>query len=297
MTVAGAATTWDDLYRLALEGSGDAREARWMIEEASGERWGSAVGRAPEKAVLRVQSMVERRRAGEPLQYVLGSWSFRRLELMVDRRVLIPRPETERVVEVALGELDRLRAAPGAPEQPVVVDLGTGSGAIALSVAAERRGVEVWATDASPDAAAVARANLAGLGGYAATRVRIVEGDWWAALPAHLRGRVDLVVSNPPYISSDEMAGLDPVVAGWEPRSALESGPAGTEQAEAILVGAGEWLSPGGVAVIEIAPHQAEELQDAALSAGFATARAEPDLAGRPRALVARRRRTHREES
>ena len=295
MTAAGVATTWDDLYRLALEGCGDAREARWMIEEASGERLGSAVGPAPEKAVLRVQSMVERRRAGEPLQYVLGSWSFRRLELMVDRRVLIPRPETEQVVEVALGELDRLRAAPGAPERPVVVDLGTGSGAIALSVAAERRAVEVWATDASPDAVAVARANLAGLGGYAATRVRIVEGDWWAALPAHLGGRVDLVVSNPPYISCAEMAGLDPVVTGWEPHSALESGPTGTEQAEAILAGAGEWLSPGGTAVIEIAPHQAGTLQDAALRAGFASARVEADLAGRPRALVAHRH-PHSEE-
>ena len=289
MTVTGVVTTWDDLYREAVDGTGDAREARWIIEEASGERWGAAAGRAPEKAALRVRSMVERRRAGEPLQYVLGSWSFRGLDLMVDRRVLIPRPETEQVVEVALAELDRLRAAPRAPERPVVVDLGTGSGAIALSVAAERRGVEVWAADASPDAAAVARANLAGLAGHAATRVRIVEGDWWSALPPHLRGRVDLAVSNPPYISTAEMADLDPVVAGWEPRSALESGPAGTEQAEAILAGAGEWLTTGGTVVIEIAPHQAGHLRAAALSAGFATAHVEADLAGRPRALVARR--------
>ena len=284
----GPVATWEELYRRAVEGTGEAQEARWIIEEASGERWGAASGRVPEKARDRVLSMIERRRSGEPLQYVLGSWSFRTLDLMVDRRVLIPRPETEQVVEVALAELDRLCARPDGPARPVVVDLGTGSGAIALSVAAERRGVEVWATDASAGAAAVARANLAGLAGRDATRVRIVEGDWWAALPADLRGRVDLVVSNPPYISTAEMATLDDVVAAWEPHSALEGGPAGTEPAEAILAGAGAWLRPGGSAVIEIAPHQAEQLCAAALAAGFATAHVEADLAGRPRALVAR---------
>ena len=120
---------------------------------------------------------------------MIGSWPFRTLDLMVDRRVLIPRPETEQVVEVALAELDRMtptRAATGAATR-TAVDLGTGSGAIALALAAERPGVEVWATDVSPPALDVAAANLAGLGGRAAARVRLVQGAWWSALPEHLR--------------------------------------------------------------------------------------------------------------
>jgi release factor glutamine methyltransferase len=122
---------------------------------------------APDRARLGWARMVARRRGGEPLQYAIGTWGFRRLELLVDRRVLIPRPETEQVVEVARGELRRLGA-----RAPQVVDLGTGSGAIALSIALEVPGARVWGTDVSPDALAVARANLAGMGGRAAARVR-----------------------------------------------------------------------------------------------------------------------------
>lgn len=281
------ATTWDELHRWALERVGDRREARWMVEEASGERLGAAVGAPPEKARLRLAAMVERRRAGEPLQYVLGSWAFRRLELMVDRRVLIPRPETEQVVEAALAEIDRLRADdPG--KRVTAVDLGTGSGAIALSLARERTAVDLWATDRSADAVEVARANLAGLAGSAATRVRIVHGDWWAALPEDLRGAIDVVVSNPPYISTAEMAGLDAVVADWEPREALEAGPAGTEDLEYLIRTAPQWLRPGGTAVLELAPHQAGALAEEARRAGFAEAEVTTDLAGRPRCLVAR---------
>ena len=137
-----------------------------------------------EGAMARYDDMVARRAAGEPLQYVLGHWGFRHLDLMVNRRVLIPRPETEQVVEVALAELDRL----GGRDVPTtVVDLGTGSGAIALAVATERVRTTVWATDASEAALAVARANLAGVG-RAGARVTMVAGDWFGALPAELRG-------------------------------------------------------------------------------------------------------------
>src|SRR5688500_2404619 len=153
--------------------------------------------------------MVERRAAGEPLQYVLGAWGFRSLDLYVDRRVLIPRPETEQVVEVALAELRALGAA-----KPLVVDLGTGSGAIALSIAPEVPTSQVWATDASPAALAVARANLAGIG-RAAARVRLEHGSWFAALPKLLQGRVDMVISNPPYVADGDT--LPPEVADWEP--------------------------------------------------------------------------------
>ncbi len=284
------AGSWDELYRAAARRLGNRNEARWMVEEASGQRLGSAVGAPPEKARRRMADMVARREAGEPLQYVLGTWSFRRLELMVDRRVLIPRPETEQVVEAALNELDRLGAG-GAAEsgkRATVVDLGTGSGAIALSIAQERTGVEVWATDSSPGAVAVARANLSGLAGFAATRVRIAEGAWWDALPGDLRRRVDLVVSNPPYISTAEMAALDRSVVDWEPRAALESGPAGTEALEYLIATSPGWLRPGGALVLEMAPHQAEESVAAAGRAGFGEVEVVADLAGKPRGLIAR---------
>jgi release factor glutamine methyltransferase len=208
---------------------------------------------------------------------------------MVDRRVLIPRPETEQVVEVALGELDRMDPASSACSRGrIAVDLGTGSGAIALSLAAERPGLEIWATDVSPDALDVAAANLAGLGGRAAARVRLVSGGWWAALPDELRGRVDLVVSNPPYVSSDEMTELDPQIVRWEPRLSLEAGPTGLEALREILQGASSWLRPGGAIVVEIAPHQSAAAIQVAEAGGLAKIEVHPDLAGRERALVAR---------
>ncbi|MGH9031696.1 MAG: N5-glutamine methyltransferase family protein, partial [Acidimicrobiia bacterium] len=176
-------------------------EARWMVERISGYEGAELVASEAEKATARARdhlaAMLERRAGGEPLQYVLGVWSFRRLELLVDRRVLIPRPETEVTAEVAIEEVVRLGARRGAadpwksPAQTAytVVDLGTGSGALALALAAELPDAEVWATDANEDALAVARANLAGAG-LPATRVRLVEGDWFDALPPSLRARL-----------------------------------------------------------------------------------------------------------
>ncbi|HLH46837.1 MAG TPA: peptide chain release factor N(5)-glutamine methyltransferase [Acidimicrobiales bacterium] len=279
------AGTWGDRHARAARRLGSEREAAWLVEEASGYAWPACAGGAvAELPGRRFESLLERRSAGEPLQYVLGRWPFRTIELMVDRRVLIPRPETEQVVEVALRELDRLGRS-----RPVVVDLGTGSGAIALAVAWERASATVWATERSPAALDVARANAAGLDGAAATRLRFAEGDWWDALPADLQGRIDLAVSNPPYVSSAEMRGLDPVVADWEPRPALESGPTGLEAVQAVLGGAPRWLAPGGAMVMELAPHQAEAARAAAAGAGLVGAVVHPDLAGRPRALVAHR--------
>lgn len=229
------------------------------------------------------EAMVGRRAAGEPLQYVFGHWPFRTLDLMVDARVLIPRPETEAVVGIALEVLDATDVG-----EPLAVDLGTGSGAIALSLAAERPGLAVWATDESPDALAVAGANLSGLGGWAAQRVRLAQGSWWEALPDEIRGRITLAVSNPPYISSGEMATLDVLVRDWEPTAALEAGPAGSEDVERLIAGAVGWLAPGGGLVVEIAPHQAEAVVGMACGAGLVEVEVRPDLAGRARALVAR---------
>jgi release factor glutamine methyltransferase len=250
---------------------------------------------APTLAARRVRSMVDRRRFGEPLQYVLGSWSFLGLDLFVDRRVLIPRPETERTAEVALGEAARLGLRRGRPDgwrgtgtSALVADLGTGSGAIALALANELPDAEVWATDRSADALAVARANLAGTAG-GATRVRLAVGDWFEALPDEQRGRFALIVSNPPYVAEPEVAELPAEVAEHEPRAALVSGPTGFEAIERLVAGAPEYLRPGaGTLVVEVAPHQAATAEERARDAGFADTRVERDLCGRERVLVAR---------
>jgi len=274
-------------------------EARWMVEDTAGLAPGGLTTDGPDPAtvggVRRVEGMVARRCAGEPLQYVLGHWAFRTLDLMVDPRVLIPRPETEQVVEVVLAELDRLTVmsargdGPTVGRRPVVVDLGTGSGAIALSVASERPGVEVVATDRSTDALAVAAANLAGLG-MAGASVQVWEGDWFDALARHrpdLAGAVDVVVSNPPYVAADEA--LPDEVVDHEPPGALVAGPRGTEDLERIIGGAGRWLAPHGVLVVECAPRQAAALAAFARANGFPEVGVAPDLAGRDRMVVARR--------
>jgi release factor glutamine methyltransferase len=281
--------TWGQLLAEAGAALPQGNEARWMVEQVSGLDLAGLPGAleepAPARAVASCRAMVRRREAGEPLQYVLGRWAFRRLELLVDRRVLIPRPETEQVVEIARQELG---AMANRGQARVAVDLGTGSGAIALSLAAEEPGLTVWATDASAQALAVARANLAGLGGWAAPRVRLVQGDWYEALPAGVRGQVELVVANPPYVSEAEVAGLPDEVVAWEPRDALVSGPTGMEAVETVVSEAPGWLNPPGSLVVELAPHQATQALELAARAGFDEASVRADLAGRPRALVAR---------
>jgi release factor glutamine methyltransferase len=271
--------TWATLQREVADELSD-QEARWIVEEASGYGAEEVASLAvPQRGVVAVDRMVARRRAGEPIQYVLGNWSFRSLDLMVDRRVLIPRPETEVVAGHVLAELDRAGGR-------LVVDLGTGSGAIGLSVAVERDHAEVWLTDASADALAVARANVAGLG-RAGARVTVVEGEWFDALPADARGTIDVVASNPPYIAADEE--LPASVVDWEPSSALIAGPKGTEDLEHLVDQARHWLAPGGALVVELAPAQAAPLAADAVAAGYVDVRIEADLAGLDRVLVARR--------
>ncbi|HWG73276.1 MAG TPA: peptide chain release factor N(5)-glutamine methyltransferase [Acidimicrobiales bacterium] len=275
--------TWRRKYSEAARRLGSELESRRLVEESAVADWPFALDEVvTTRADRYFESMVERRAAGEPLQYVLGRWGFRGLDLFVDRRVLIPRPETEQVVSVALGALDRR-----APGSPTVVDLGTGSGAIAISVAVERPGTAVWATDVSEEALAVATANLAGTAGRAAAGVHLVHGSWWSALPSELAGTVDVAVSNPPYISAGEMGNLDAVVAGWEPRQALEGGPTGLEAIERVIEGAPGWLAPGGALVVEIAPHQAGTARALARTAGFRHVVVHHDLAGRDRVLLA----------
>lgn len=281
--------------RLEAAGVEDpAQEVRWIAERASGRTAAELQAHLDEPATVRevtfVDQMVARRAAGEPLQYVLGRWGFRTLDLLVDRRVLIPRPETEVVAGLALDALAardrRVAGTPAADRAPVAVDLGTGSGAIALALAAERwPHVEVWASDASADALAVARANLAGLGRRAGV-VRLVEGHWFEALPGPLRGRVDVIVSNPPYVADAEE--LPAEVADWEPVDALRAGPDGLDAVRTIVAEAPGWLAPGGVLVVEIGETQGDAVLALAAAAGLDGASVEPDLAGRPRALLAR---------
>jgi release factor glutamine methyltransferase len=276
-------------WRRLLAGATDRvglADARRIVQAASGREGSEWVlgldAPAPRRGVAAVDAMVARRAAGEPLQYVLGRWGFRALDLLVDRRVLIPRPETEVVAELAIDELRRL----GGGDRPVAAaDLGTGSGALALSLAAEVLTAQVWGTDRSADALAVARANLAGLG-RPGSRVRLAAGDWFAALPAELRGHLDLVVSNPPYVGEDEA--LPPEVADWEPREALVAGPAGDEALLRILAEAPSWLARPGTVVLELAPAQAASVATGATAAGAAEVRVRPDLTGRERVLVAR---------
>ncbi|HET6954133.1 MAG TPA: peptide chain release factor N(5)-glutamine methyltransferase [Acidimicrobiales bacterium] len=287
---AGEGVAWrrlldDTRRRLAAAGIDNAaQEARWLVQRAAGFDTGELALGLDEPATLRgatfLHTMVARRVAGEPLQYVMQRWAFRTLDLYVDDRVLIPRPETEALAGLALDECRRLSARRA-------VDLGTGSGALALSLAVERPGLEVWATDASPGALAVASANLAGLGRRGAG-VRLAEGSWFAALPARLAGTVDVIVSNPPYVAEDEMADLPAEVVDWEPRQALCSGPSGLEDIEVIVADAPRWLSRPGSLLVEMAPHQARRAVELARRVGFGSATVWPDLAGRDRILLAR---------
>ena len=275
----------------AVAGASAPIDARRIAEAASGweaaELAGSLDEEVPGRQLAAFDRMVVRRCDGEPLQYVVGAWGFRTLDLLVDDRAFIPRPETEVVAGVALEELERhaARAAAGG-DRLRAVDLGTGTGAIALSLAAEQPAVDVWATDASDEALDVARANLAGTG-RAAARVTLSAGSWYEALPDELRGTVDVVVSNPPYVRTDEQ--LLAEVAEWEPEVALRSGPTGLGAVEVVVAGASEWLTPDGSLVVEHAPVQAPRVVALAEAAGFAFAETRVDLTGRPRLLLARR--------
>src|SRR5579862_6593821 len=255
-------TTGDMLAELTAA-LGDANEARWVTAAAAGLASRVLVAHLADpmsdSTAEAARSMARRRAGGEPLQYVLGRWAFRTLDVFVDPRVLVPRPETEQVAGFALDELARAERHGG---PLVAADLGTGSGVIALSLAAEcPRLTEVWATDLSADALDVARSNLDQLtvdDADAAQRVHLVRGSWFRALPAALVGRLTVVVSNPPYVSAAEWRDLDRVVRDHEPHDALVSGPRGLECIEHIVTEAPSWLSDRGSLVVELAPDQAD---------------------------------------
>lgn len=222
----------------------------------------------PPPAARRFGEMVRRRLRREPVAYIVGRKGFRWIELAVDSRVLIPRPETELLVELAL-ELG--------PE--TVLDVGTGSGAIALSIAAELPECRVVATDTSAAALAVARGNAESLG--LTERVELVE----AMLPPET-GDFDLVVANLPYVSEAEWASLEPEVTEWEPREALLAGPDGLDALRAAIPAV---AGIARVLALEVGAGQAGAARELVGEAGFASVEVRPDLAGIPRAVVGRR--------
>jgi release factor glutamine methyltransferase len=228
-----------------------------------------------ERAALRAS--IERRAKGEPLQYVTGEMPFRHLVLRVRPGVFIPRPETEVLVDVALETLG--------PGSPVVVDLCTGSGAVAVSIAHETPSAVVYATDLDPAAVALARENAERAG--VADRVTVLEGDLFAPLPRDLRGRVALVVANPPYVPSAEVPALPADVLGYEPHLALDGGPDGLDVARRIMAEAREWLAPSCVLSVEL---DAGRVMDAAkdMRAWYEGVRTCRDLAGRDRIVTGR---------
>jgi release factor glutamine methyltransferase len=168
----------------------------------------------------------------------------------------------------------------------VVADLGTGSGAIGLAVCVERPRTQVWLTERSADAAVIARANTAAQG-RAGARVRLVEGSWFEALPVDLRGGLDVIASNPPYVASTDE--LPAEVADWEPNDALFAGPDGLDDLRVIVGGVLEWLAPGGAVVVELDPRQVDEVAQLASVAGLVDIEVFDDLAHRPRILRGRR--------
>lgn len=278
--------TWSQLWVETADAVGDRNQARWLCEVASASVGGDEFltrldEPATERMVSHLDEMVARYRTGEPLQYVLGEWSFRHITLSVDRRVLIPRPETELVAEIAIG----LSAQCGPTR--TVADLGTGSGAIGLSMAYElpRQGTEVWITDASIDAIDVARANLAGIG-PAAANVRVAHGSWFEALPHDVQ--FDVIVSNPPYVAVGS-PDLDVAVGEWEPADALFAGADGLDDIRILAAGAPDRLRPGGALVLEIGADQGRAVVDVLRLAGLVHVEVRKDLSDRDRIAIARR--------
>jgi release factor glutamine methyltransferase len=258
---------------LAAAGVDTARlDAEILLGEATG--WGRAAlvaepeAGVPADAGRRFGEMVRRRLRREPVAYILGRKGFRHLELRVDRRVLIPRPETELLVELAL-ELRPRR----------LLDLGTGSGAIALAIVDELSGCEAIGTDTSAAALEVARANVERLG--LVDRVELVE----AMLPPN-PGELDLIVANLPYVAEADWGDLEPEVTEWEPRGALLAGADGLDVIRAAIPVA---ATAAPVLALEVGAGQAAAVGELLFEAGFASVETRPDLAGIPRMVWGKR--------
>jgi release factor glutamine methyltransferase len=266
--------------RRALEAAGvelPVNEARLLVEAGVGVSRLDIITdpRRPisDAQAANVTALAERREAREPMAYILGRKSFWTLDLEVNADVLAPRPETELLVEFALGHLNT-----DAPAR--VLDLGVGSGAILLAILSDRPRAEGIGIDSSVGALAVARANAERIG--VAGRATFIHSDWWR----DVEGAFDLIVSNPPYIPTADIAGLQPEVALYEPKLALDGGEDGLDAYRAILDGLASRLRPGGVFALEVGQGQAEAVAALAIDHGFRVGPHRLDLAGIPRVVT-----------
>lgn len=270
----------DQALRALRARLGEDGDAEQLLAHALGRErgWLYAHGDAlvPDEVANLVEALARRRLAGEPVAYLVGRRGFWRLDLMVGPETLVPRAETELLVELALERLPGDRAAR-------VADLGTGSGAIALALALERPRARILATDASAAALALARGNAVALG-MRTPRVEFRQGDWWAPLAGEA---FDLVASNPPYIAED-----DPHLARgdlrFEPRAALASGPEGLDAIRAIVADAPAHLRPGGWLLIEHGRDQGAAVRALMVQAGLTDVTTARDLERRERVSCAR---------
>ena len=260
-------------------------DARLLLEAGAGVRRLDIVTdprRAlSEEQVAAVNALVDRRLAREPVSHIVGRKAFWTLDLHVSRAVLTPRPETEFLVETALGAL-----APTSPAR--VLDLGVGSGAVLLAVLAERDLASGIGLDVSADALAVARANAEML--QLDNRAAFHLGDWTTDFPEQF----DLVVSNPPYIPSDDIDSLSPEVSKHEPRIALDGGPDGLDAYRAIVARLHDWVKPGGAFAFEVGKGQAALVEALVTAAGYEVLPARIDFAGVPRVVNGRRQASYR---
>ena len=268
----------------ALEEAGivNARlESRWLLAHVTGNQPSELISRGqdnvPEEAVGAFRNRVSRRAGREPIQHILGTTEFYGLEFLTDARALIPRPDSEIVVEAALGQL--------APDEPArIADLGAGSGCLLAAILANRPLASGTGVEASAEAASLARENLLRLG--LSARAAVHEGRWseWQGW-----SDVDLIISNPPYIPSGDLAGLMPEVRDHDPAAALDGGPDGlVAYREIVRIGAAA-MKPGAWLVFEIGHDQAEAVIALLDAAGFQSVSLFRDLGGNDRAIIAKR--------
>lgn len=260
-------------------------DARWLLTSVVGGRGGGRGAkvrldsrrRLDSQANARLTEYVTRRVQREPLQLILGSVGFRHLDLLVRPDVFIPRPETEVLAGMAITAL---------PADGIVVEPCTGTGAIACAVASEASPRLVVATDTSAPAVQLARDNAARAG----VAVDVRRGDLLDPVPADLRGQVDVLVANPPYLAAGELRGLEPEVVDWDPHDALVAGPTGHEVADRLIEQASEWLADGGWLLLEVDPARAAASIARMTAKGLTHASAHNDLTGAARIVAARKR-------
>ncbi|MBL8563460.1 MAG: peptide chain release factor N(5)-glutamine methyltransferase [Gemmobacter sp.] len=273
--ITGQSLFRDGVARLAAAGLPDpARDVRLLLAHALGQPADRLMillhDPVPTEAQSAFDALLVARIAGRPVSQILGRRQFWGRNFRVTADVLDPRPETEALVAEALAQpFTRL------------LDLGTGSGAIAVTLLAECRQATGLATDLSPEALTVARGNAATFG--VETRLSFAQGSWFAAVP----GQFDLIVSNPPYITATEMAELDPGVLEWEPHLALSPGGDGLDAYRAIAAGALAHLAPAGRLLVEIGPKQGTDVAALFTAAGLQALRILPDFDGRDRVVCA----------